>query len=79
MATNKKNDEHPLANILINVIVPVVILSMFSKDPALQELLGNNPFSPAIRSDHRPWHRLSPEKQFPGNHVEVWGFDMPVN
>ena len=52
MATTKKTDEHPLANILINVIVPVVILSLFSKDPALQELLGK-----AVR----PWH-LGPVK-----------------
>lgn len=32
--------EHPLANILINVIIPVLILSYLSKDPALQEKLG---------------------------------------
>lgn len=35
--------EHPLANILINVLIPVLILSHLSKDPALQE-------SP------KPWH-----------------------
>ncbi|MEI7908257.1 MAG: VC0807 family protein [Verrucomicrobiota bacterium] len=52
MADPKRNDEHPLANILINVIVPVAILSLFSKDPALQELLGK-----AVR----PWH-LGPVK-----------------
>ncbi len=33
-------DEHPLANILINVLVPVLVLSYLSKDPALQELAG---------------------------------------
>lgn len=30
-------DEHPLANILVNVIVPVVVLSFLSKDASLQE------------------------------------------
>lgn len=30
-------DEHPLANILVNVIVPVVVLSFLSKDSSLQE------------------------------------------
>ncbi len=39
--------EHPLANILINVIIPVLILSFLSKDPALQEKLGKIA---------RPWH-----------------------
>lgn len=32
--------EHPLANILINVLIPVLILSFLSKDPAIQTLLG---------------------------------------
>jgi len=40
MADPKRKDEHPLANILINVIVPVLILSFFSKDPLVQEKLG---------------------------------------
>ena len=40
MAEPKRKDEHPLANILINVLVPVMILSLFSKDPELQEKLG---------------------------------------
>ena len=31
--------EHPLANILINVLLPVFILSFLSKDPAIQALL----------------------------------------
>ncbi len=49
MATQKKSaDEHPLANILVNVIVPVMILSLLSKDPALQHLA-------------KPWH-LGPVK-----------------
>lgn len=42
-----KTNEHPLANILINVIVPVLILSLLSKDPALQAQLGKIV---------RPWH-----------------------
>jgi len=50
--TKATPQEHPLANILINVIVPVLVLSFLSKDPALQELLGK----PA-----RPWH-LGPVK-----------------
>jgi len=52
MAAPKRKDEHPLANILINVLVPVMILSLFSKDPELQALLGK-----AVR----PWH-LGPVK-----------------
>ncbi|MFT4176866.1 MAG: VC0807 family protein [Luteolibacter sp.] len=40
MPANKPTQEHPLANILINVLIPVVILSYLSKDPALQEQLG---------------------------------------
>jgi hypothetical protein len=47
MSDNKPPQEHPLANILINVIVPVLILSFLSKDPALQEKLG--------KIAH-PWH-----------------------
>lgn len=45
--SQKKPQDHPLANILINVILPVLILSYFSKDPALQERLGH-----AVK----PWH-----------------------
>ena len=40
MAAPKRKDEHPLANVLINVLVPVMILSLFSKDPAIQVMLG---------------------------------------
>ncbi|MEI6819316.1 MAG: VC0807 family protein [Verrucomicrobiota bacterium] len=43
----KSSKDHPLANILINVILPVLILSYLSKDPALQERLGNGV---------KPWH-----------------------
>lgn len=42
-----KNTEHPLANILINVLIPVLALSYLSKDPEFQETLGK-----AVR----PWH-----------------------
>jgi hypothetical protein len=45
-------DEHPLANILLNVLVPVLVLSYMSKDPALQEMMGKTA---------RPWH-LGPVK-----------------
>ena len=47
MSQKKPPQEHPLANILINVIVPVLILSYLSKDPELQERLGKIA---------RPWH-----------------------
>ncbi|MDX1679644.1 MAG: VC0807 family protein [Akkermansiaceae bacterium] len=39
----ENQDEHPLANILVNVLIPVVVLSFLSKDPELQ-------------SDPKPWH-----------------------
>jgi len=49
MATPEKSNhqEHPLANILINVLIPVLALSYLSKDPELQQALGK-----AVR----PWH-----------------------
>lgn len=47
MDAPKTTKEHPLANILINVIIPVLILSYLSKDPALQVKLGKVA---------RPWH-----------------------
>ncbi|NQW99208.1 hypothetical protein HQ447_01020 [bacterium] len=47
MSEKKAPQEHPLANILINVIIPVLILSYLSKDPELQERLGKVA---------RPWH-----------------------
>jgi hypothetical protein len=40
MAAPKPPQEHPLANILINVLIPVLALSFLSKDPAIQEKLG---------------------------------------
>ena len=47
MPSAKTHQEHPLANILINVLIPVLVLSYLSKDPALQEQLGKTV---------RPWH-----------------------
>lgn len=49
MATpdKKTHQEHPLANILINVLIPVLALSYLSKDPLLQEAIGK-----AVK----PWH-----------------------
>lgn len=43
MPDDKPKQEHPLANILINVIIPSVVLGILSKDPALQKV-------------PRPWH-----------------------
>jgi len=47
MSEKKPAKEHPLANILINVIIPVLILSYLSKDPLIQEQLGKVA---------KPWH-----------------------
>lgn len=47
MSEKKAPQDHPLANILINVIIPVLVLSYLSKDPELQEKLGKVA---------RPWH-----------------------
>lgn len=47
MSDKKAQQDHPLANILINVVIPVLVLSYLSKDPALQEKLGK---------EVRPWH-----------------------
>ena len=44
--------DHPLANILINVLIPVLALSYLSKDPEFQQEIGK-----AVR----PWH-LGPVK-----------------
>ena len=46
-ADTKTHQEHPLANILINVLIPVMVLSYLSKDPDLQAQLGK---------EARPWH-----------------------
>ena len=47
MAEARKHQEHPLVNILINVLIPVLALSHLSKDPELQQPLGE-----AVK----PWH-----------------------
>jgi hypothetical protein len=48
MADPKKpSQEHPLANILINVLIPVLALSYLSKDPEFQQAIGK-----AVK----PWH-----------------------
>lgn len=47
MAEARKHQEHPLVNILINVLIPVLALSHLSKDPELQQALGK-----AVK----PWH-----------------------
>lgn len=47
-APEKPNhQEHPLANILINVLIPVLALSYLSKDPEFQQAIGK-----AVK----PWH-----------------------
>ena len=46
-SVSQKPKDHPLANILINVIIPVLVLSYLSKDPAIQQQLGK---------EVRPWH-----------------------
>ncbi|MGJ8633802.1 MAG: VC0807 family protein [Luteolibacter sp.] len=43
----KTPQENPLANILINVLIPVLALSYLSKDPEIQQMLGK-----AVK----PWH-----------------------
>lgn len=47
MAEPAKNREHPLANILVNVLIPVLTLSYLSKDPDFQRAIGK-----AVQ----PWH-----------------------
>jgi len=42
-----KHQEHPLANILINVLIPVLALSYLSKDPEFQQAIGKTA---------QPWH-----------------------
>jgi hypothetical protein len=47
MPDPKPRQEHPLANLLINVLIPVMALSFLSKDPAIQQMLGKAA---------KPWH-----------------------
>ena len=42
MPAKSTHQEHPLANILVNVLIPVLVLSYLSKDPELQEKLGKS-------------------------------------
>lgn len=47
-APHKPNtQEHPLANILINVLIPVLALSYLSRDPEFQQAIGKTV---------KPWH-----------------------
>ncbi|MEN9535629.1 MAG: hypothetical protein RLZ22_1328 [Verrucomicrobiota bacterium] len=47
MATEKNHQEHPLANVLLNVLIPVLALSYLSKDPEFQRAIGKTV---------QPWH-----------------------
>ena len=47
MAADKTYQEHPLANVLVNVLIPVLALSYLSKDPEFQRAIGK-----AVQ----PWH-----------------------
>ncbi len=47
MPESKPAQENPLANILINVLIPVLALSYLSKDPEFQQAIGK-----AVK----PWH-----------------------
>lgn len=47
MSDNQPPQQHPLANIVLNVLVPVLILTYLSKDPEIQEKL---------HKVARPWH-----------------------
>lgn len=47
MPADKTSQDHPLANILINVLIPVLALSYLSKDPVFEASIGH-----AVK----PWH-----------------------
>lgn len=47
MPDPKPKQEHPLVNILVNVLIPVMVLSYLSKDPEIQVKLGKVA---------KPWH-----------------------
>lgn len=47
MPDNKHHQEHPLANVLVNVLIPVLALSYLSKDPEFLQSIGKQA---------RPWH-----------------------
>ena len=52
MADEKNHQEHPLANVLVNVLIPVLALSYLSKDPEFQRAIGKTV---------QPWH-IGPTK-----------------
>ena len=47
MPEEKPKPEHPLVNIFVNVLIPVMVLSYLSKDPEIQMKLGK---------PVKPWH-----------------------
>ncbi|HCQ39480.1 MAG TPA: hypothetical protein DIV39_10025, partial [Verrucomicrobiales bacterium] len=57
-ADSKPPPENPLTNILVNVLVPIVALTMMSDDPAILEKLQAEGVD---AKDPRPWH-LGPVK-----------------
>ena len=57
-ANLKPPQENPLTNILVNVLVPIVALTMMSDDPAILEKLAAEGVE---AKEPRPWH-LGPVK-----------------
>ena len=57
-STPKPPQENPLTNILVNVLVPILALTMMSDDPAILEKLQAEGVD---AKDPRPWH-LGPVK-----------------
>ena len=57
-STPKPPQENPLTNILVNVLVPILALTMMSDDPAILEKLQAEGVE---AKDPRPWH-LGPVK-----------------
>ncbi|MFZ9941856.1 MAG: hypothetical protein ACO3F7_06865, partial [Luteolibacter sp.] len=47
MAAEKNHQEHPLTNVLLNILIPVLALSYLSKDPEFQHAIGKTV---------QPWH-----------------------
>ena len=57
-AASKPPQENPLTNILVNVLVPIMALTMMSDDPAILEKLQAEGID---AKEPRPWH-LGPVK-----------------
>ena len=57
-ADPKPPQENPLTNILVNVLVPILALTMMSDDPAILEKLAEQGVD---AKEPRPWH-LGPVK-----------------